>query len=668
MKNVLLACSASLLIHHANAQFTRYIVKFKDKNGTPYTLSNPLAYLSQRSIDRRVRYGLSVDSTDLPVNPTYITEVKNVPNVILLNISKWLNAVTIQTTDANALTTINNFSFVKSAAQIAARMNNPQSSNLKFENNFSTVNSSIVKSEQANANYYNYGNASFNEIHLHNGEFLHNIGLRGKGMQIAILDNGFNNYTSSAFTAFDSVNANNQVLGTWDFVAREQNVANDGNHGMSCFSIIAANIPGQFVGKAPQASFWLFQTEDNSSEYPIEEVNWACGAERADSSGADVITTSLGYTVFDSASLDHSYADMDGNTTMAAIAADLAAKKGILVFAANGNDGNDTWHYLSTPADGDSVIAVGAVDANSTIGSLSSYGPSSDGRIKPDIASVGVSAILENASGVVAFGNGTSFATPNIAGLSTCLWQGFPELNNMEIRTALWQSGSISNAPDDRIGYGIPDMKTAFSILLIDFSTSSGVDTNCKATLNWTTKDVSSMRYEIERKAFGESSYSKIKDVAAEPNIAVLATHSYQTSDSLINVQAGTVSYRIRQIIDTAAATFTAVYIDTVDIGLASSCITTGINPVNPNNNKISIIPNPAHDQLTLRVETENAILHLSIRIVDMSGHSVLQFERSKSVGAQNFDLPVFRLSKGKYTIAVYDKDHFLLSGKLIKL
>ena len=229
--------------------------------------------------------------------------------------------------------------------------------------------------------------------------FFTTLGLRGSGMQIALLDNGFNNYTS--FDAFDSVNANNQVLGTWDFVAREQNVSDDGSHGMSCFSTIAANIPGQFIGKAPQANFWLYQTEDNSSEYPIEEFNWACGAEKADSSGADVISSSLGYATFDNASLNHAYGDMNGNTTMAVIAADLAAKKGLLVFVSNGNFGASAWHFLSTPADGDSVIAVGAVNTNGVVGSFSSYGPSSDGQIKPDVASVGVSAILETSGGTI---------------------------------------------------------------------------------------------------------------------------------------------------------------------------------------------------------------------------------------------------------------------------
>jgi len=483
-------------------------------------------------------------------------------------------------------------------------------------------------------------------------------------MQIALLDNGFSDYTSSSFDAFDSVNANNQVLGTWDFVAREQNVSDDGTHGMSCFSTIAANIPGQFVGKAPQANFWLYQTEDNSSEYPIEEFNWACGAEKADSSGADVISSSLGYMTFDNSSLNHSYADMNGNTTMAAIAADLAAKKGLLVFVSNGNFGTSAWHYLATPADGDSVIGVGAVSASGEVGSFSSYGPSSDGQIKPDVASVGVAAILETSAGTIGAGNGTSFACPNMAGLATCLWQGFPELNNMTIRSALWQSASRANSPDDRIGYGIPDMKKAFAYLLQQLSSANGAISNCKATLNWTSKDVPAMRYEIERKIFGESNYSKIAVVNAQVSTSILSTHTYQQEDTLVHVPSGTVSYRIRQIIDTTAAGFTGAYVDTVNITFNESCSSGS----NLGTEKISIIPNPAPGQFTLRVETDYSVNKLIIHILDIKGALVSEYFKSKTIGRADFDLSVHRLPKGKYIIAVYDDSRLVASKELIRL
>ncbi len=649
-----------------HAQFTRYVIKLKDKNGSPYSFSDPSVYLSQRAIDRRARYSIAIDSSDLPVNPSYVAQIKNVANVTVLNISKWLNAVSIQTSDANALAIINGFSFVQSASGIAAkkaRANPVGWEESKFDDDFLPVDNSNRRTTRIAGNYYDYGNA-FDEIHLHNGEFLHNIGLRGQGMQIAMLDNGFKNYTSPSFNAFDSLNANHQVLGTWDFVAHEQNVSDDGSHGMSCLSTIAANIPGQFVGKAPKANFWLYQTEDNSSEYPIEEFNWACGAEKADSSGADVISSSLGYVTFDNPSLDHTYADMDGNTTMAAIAADLAAKKGILVFIANGNYGAVAWHYLSTPADGDSVIAVGAVNTSGEVGGFSSYGPSSDGHIKPDVASVGVAAILETGGGTIGAGNGTSFACPNMAGLSTCLWQGFPELSNMNIRSALWQSASRATMPDDSIGYGIPDMKNAFTNLLQQFSSANGTVTNCKVMLNWTSKDVSAMSYEIERKIFGEINYSKIAVVAAQSNANTLSTHSYEQEDSLANIQPGTVSYRIRQVVDTAAATFTATYIDTVNITLNESC---GAGS-NAGAEKISIIPNPAPGDFTLRVETDYSINNLVIHIVDMKGSLVAEYFESKTIGKADFPLSIHRLPRGKYIVAVYNDTRLIVSKELIRL
>jgi hypothetical protein len=332
--------------------------------------------LTQRSIDRRTKYGIAIDSTDLPVTPSYVTQIRNVPNVTVLNVSKWLNSISILTTDANAITTINGFSFVQSVSGLAARGN---------ENGRPTIDKFAMEQiigpppfterpGQIEADYYNYGTSSFNEIHLHNAEFLHNIGLRGDSMRVALLDAGFTGYSN--LKSFDTMNANGQLLGTWDFVSGNADV-NDHSHGMQCLSIIVANIPGQFIGKAPKAKFYLYRTEDAPTEYPIEEHNWSCGAERADSNGTDVISTSLGYTTFDNATFNHTYADMNGNTTMCAIAADLASKKGMLVFAANGNDGQGAWHFLSTPADGDSVVAVGAVSAAGVVGAFSSYGPSS---------------------------------------------------------------------------------------------------------------------------------------------------------------------------------------------------------------------------------------------------------------------------------------------------
>jgi hypothetical protein len=767
------------LISESQAQFSRYIVRLKNKGGTPYTFSNPIAYLSQRAIDRRVKYSIAIDSTDLPVTPSYVTQIRNVPNVTLLNVSRWMNAVTIQTTDPNAINTINGFSFVQSLTGIASRMaDNGRNAPDKFalENIITELPPSTDRIEDITADYFNYGTLAYNEIHLHNAEFLHNIGLRGQGMQIAMLDNGFNNYL--ALKAFDSINANGQVLGTWDFVAREANVSNDGSHGMNCFSIIGANIPGQFVGKAPKASFWLYQTEDNASEYPIEEFNWSCGAERSDSSGADVISTSLGYYTFDNATLNYTYTNMNGNTTIAAIAADRAAKKGLIVFAANGNEGNGAWHFLITPADGDSVVAVGAVNSAGVIGSFSSYGPSSDGQIKPDISSVGVGTVIQNTNNTIGTGSGTSFACPNMAGMSTCLWQGFPEFNNMKIVKAMQQAGSKATNPDDRVGYGIPNMKLAFGNLLIDFATSaSTIDTctakinwtskdvsamkyeierklpgqlvytkvgelnptaglllsnhsyqfsntiinstggtvsyrirqiidtavstfmavyidttnvsisascfsaflignatssatvnGCNATINWTSRDLGNMKYEIERKVPGELVYSKVGDVAAQAGV-VLINHSYQFNNAIISPTAGTVSYRIRQIIDTAAATFAAVYIDTADVTIPGGCFATGTGNIDPNKELVTVQPNPVSgSSVNLIIETAYAVTNMPIAVYDGKGRLLMQLYNSKGTGKKTIALNIDRLAKGKYYIKVFNGQKEIGTAELLKL
>lgn len=646
------------------SQSTRYIVRFRHKGATTFSLANPVPYLSQRAIDRRTKYNIQIDSSDLPVPASFISEIQAIPNVTILNSSRWLNAITISTTDANAINSINALSYVQSTDGIAARPSNSDEN--KYKEEIMPLPEYYAKTQQVESDYFDYGTASYNEIHLHKGEFLHNIGLRGQGMQIAMLDGGFFQYTN--YKAFDSANTNNQFLDTWDFVARESSVVEDNSHGMSCLSTIAANIPGQFIGMAPKAGFRLYRTEDVASENLIEEFNWACGAERADSAGADVISTSVGYNTFDNSSFDHTYSDMNGDNTLAAIAADAAAKKGLLVFCSAGNSGNDAWHYILTPADADSIIAVGAVNAAGTVGALSSYGPSFDGRIKPDVASVGVAALVQTSSNSVGTSNGTSFAGPKMAGLGTVLWQGFPEFNNMRIVRALKEAGSIYSTPDDRIGYGIPDMKVAFSSLLAEFATSSAVLNSCDVTVSWTSKDVAAMKYEIERKAPGETAYTKVGEMMPQNN-DVLTNHSYQFVNSVSNISAGTVSYRIRQIIDTAAASFTAVYIDTASVVLSSACTVTSTNNPDLDSAIFRVSPNPVTNaDALLVIQTRNAVQKMPVAIFDMNGKLVMQLQQSKGPGKVIIPVPVARLSEGKYIIKVYDGKKMIGTARLLKL
>jgi hypothetical protein len=462
MKYLLTILSCILLLH-ARAQQSRHIIELTDKKGTAYSLSQPSAFLSPKAIERRNRHKINIDSTDLPVSGAYLDSIRASGAVTILNTSKWLNQVLVSTTDAVALAKIRSFPFVKRTAPIAARAVQVDATETPFEETVLEVAMERNQRLSITENYFSYGN-SFGQVHMHEGEFLHDQGFRGEGMTIAVLDGGFFGYLTNP--AFDSIRRNGQVLGTWDFVRNEASVHEDNVHGMYCLSVMAANRPGQIVGSAPGAGYYLFRTEDVATEYPVEEQNWAAAAELADSLGVDLITSSLGYNQFDDPSLNHVYADMDGNTTIVTRAADMAARKGMIVTNSAGNSGASAWKYIVAPADGDSVLAVGAVNVSGQVGSFSSYGPSADGRVKPDVASVGWGTVVANSSGNPANANGTSFSNPNMAGLVACLWQAFPEFTNMEILDAVKRNASRYTSPDDRIGYGIPNMRMAYDYLL----------------------------------------------------------------------------------------------------------------------------------------------------------------------------------------------------------
>ncbi len=454
-----------LAVFDSSAQLSRHIIQLKDKNGTAFSISNPSSYLSARAIERRTRYNIPIDSTDLPITKRYIDSIRLVANVSILNSSKWMNQVAIQTTDANALAKISSFSFVKSVAGIAAR-EKPLDSTINPKFDSEKIGPELPKKNSVNAReQIDYGQSAA-QINIHEGAFLHDNGFKGEGMIIAMLDAGFLSYKTNP--AFDSVRLNGQVLGERDMVANAINTDISSGHGMNAWSTIAANRPGLMVGTAPKAKFWLFRTEDIATEYPIEEQNWLVAAEFADSVGADMISSSLGYLYFDNPSFDYSYAQRNGKFSLVTKAANLSAKKGMIVMNSAGNDGglSSDRKYVLCPADGDSVVAVGAVNVFGQIAGFSSWGPNSAGKIKPNIVSVGQGTIVANFSGNPAASNGTSFSNPNIAGLIACLWQAFPEIRNMDIINAVQRSASKFNNPDERFGYGIPNFKTAHAILL----------------------------------------------------------------------------------------------------------------------------------------------------------------------------------------------------------
>ena len=457
LKCLLIVCTIFLFAAETKAQqYPKLVVVFKNKNNSPYSLSNPSQYLSQRAIDRRTRYSIALDSTDLPVNPSYIQQVLAQGPVTYLSQSKWLNQALVYCTDNATISAIAALPFVSSVAAIG-NFAGSTSTQDRFKETVKPL--ALTEKTTGATELYNYGN-SYGQIHIHNGEFLHSKGFTGKGLVIAILDAGFYKYRT--IIAFDSTRAHKRFLGERDFVAFDGSVNEDDSHGEYCLSTIAANVPGVMVGTAPDAAFWLLRTENTASEMPVEEHNWVAGAEFADSAGADLISSSLGYYSFDNPALDHTYSNFYNNTTMVSKGATYAARKGMIVTNSAGNEGATSWKYLIFPADADSVCAVAATDVNKNIAYFSSYGY--PGKIKPNIASVGLGTTVYTSFGVSS-GSGTSFSNPNINGLIACLWQAFPQFNNMTILAAIDTSSSKAGNAVDRVGYGIPNMKKAFRYL-----------------------------------------------------------------------------------------------------------------------------------------------------------------------------------------------------------
>ena len=444
----------------------KYYIQLSDKNGSPYTVGNPSQFLSAKAITRRNNQSIAINSSDIPVNPSYISQIAATGATVLYPI-RWFNGVVIQTTSPSVLNAVNALPFVTSSAIVSIQ---------KPKKDFEIIEEFSQSSQKvSNTNsVYNYGN-SLNQIEMLNGVCMHDQGFNGAGMLIAVLDAGFANVNTH--TAFDSLRTNNQILGTKDFTFIAPNDLYDGStsgHGTAVLGTMGGNKPGQLVGTAPKANYWLIRSEYAPNEYVIEEYNWAAAAEFADSVGADIINSSLGYNTFDNSTQDHTMTELDGKTSIASKAATMCARKGMIVVNSAGNTGGSGWPKVTFPGDADSIITVGAVDASLNLANFSSIGPSADGRIKPDIVAQGVASVVANGGGSIGTSNGTSFSSPITAGMVACLWQAIPGKKNMEIIQAIKESATLYATSNNQFGYGIPDFCAAKNMLLgITTSTSS---------------------------------------------------------------------------------------------------------------------------------------------------------------------------------------------------
>jgi hypothetical protein len=426
----------------------RYLILFKDKKGSEYSTSQPQAFLSTRALARRDKMRIKVLEQDLPVNQNYISQLKEQGAQVLYPL-KWINGAVIKTD----LTTLNTLLRLPSVNGYYKNMALDSLPNQPINSLNRTLNTTTQP---------DYG-TSLTQINQLGVDVMHQTGFKGENILISLLDDGF--MDANTIAALNAVYQEKRVLSTLTTDPTRKSVYESGSHGTAVMSTIAAQVPGKLYGTAYMANFALAQTEESQHELLIEEANWLRGAEWADSLGTDILSSSLGYTKFDNPIYDHNYQDMNGKTALSTLAALWASRRGIICTISAGNEGSSSWKYLSSPADADSIISVGAVDRTGIRAAFSSLGPSFDNRIKPDVAAMGLATVTALPTGTINTLNGTSFSAPLLAGLAAGLVQANPTKNAWEIMQGIRLSGTIASKPDNYLGFGIPNFERASKII-----------------------------------------------------------------------------------------------------------------------------------------------------------------------------------------------------------
>lgn len=436
----------------AQSSYNTYFVQFTDKENSTFSLSNPREYLSEKAVERRIRTGLGFDSLDLPVNATYIQQVLQQGNSNLLLKSKWFNSITVELLDTA----------IAAAWKLQVEAL-PCVFQVKSLPSVPLEKISIHKGTQSEEGMVSddfYG-PSFRQTEMLNGHLLHQLGLNGQGMDIAVFDGGFR--FADVLPAMAHLFEEGRIIETHDFLNfTSPNVFDASTHGTMVLSHMAGIMQDSLYGTAVEANYYLFQTEDVFREVRLEEDTWIQAAEWADSIGIDVINSSLGYSLFDEDYMNYSTSDMNGSTTRISQAAEICALKGTLVVNSAGNSGDDPWHVITAPSDAEHVLCIGAVNLSGVHASFSGYHPPGLNDVKPNIVAMGRQTVYAASDSTISRGNGTSFSSPIIAGMAATLWQAFPTATNMDIFNAIERSASLYSTPNDSMGYGIPDFWKAF--------------------------------------------------------------------------------------------------------------------------------------------------------------------------------------------------------------
>ena len=449
MRKLISFLAIALLATGASAEqdTLKYRISLKDKAATEYSLKKPEKYLSAKAIERRRKQNLPIDSTDLPVCRKYIDEIRK-QGVKIVVTGKWDNFVTVSCNDTTLIDRIAALPFVLSTEKVWISPGAGKPS-------MATERDSVLNQPTMHPDSI-YGRA-ITQIQMSNGDKLHEAGFKGQGMTIAVIDAGFHNVDK--ITAMQNI----RILGTKDFVNQQADIFAESSHGMSVLSCIGMNRPDIMTGTAPEASFWLLRSEDEYSEHLVEQDYWSAAVEFADSVGVDVINTSLGYYSFDDKSKNYKYRDLDGRHAVMSRQASHIADKGMILVCSAGNSGAGSWKKITPPGDADNVLTVGAIDKRAVLATFSSVGNTADHRVKPDVVAVGVGSDVIRTDGNQGRANGTSFSSPIMCGMVTCLWQACPTLTAKEVIELVRRSGDRAGFPDNIYGYGVPDMWKAYN-------------------------------------------------------------------------------------------------------------------------------------------------------------------------------------------------------------